>query len=97
METRAEGTPTSPCQVVVTERHPSGGDLYTVKIEMAPPASRVTHTYNARTGTVRHVFDYPRSEAAKLDTYQVRLTSRQSLTKDAITLPEPLVVPLPRR
>jgi hypothetical protein len=95
--TGSDDAPENRCRVKITEKYKSGGDLYTVKVEMDPPPKSVTHVYNPVSGTVRHVFEYAPSEAGDVDGYRVRLTSRESLTRDAIALPEPLVVTLPRR
>jgi hypothetical protein len=86
-----------PLQVVVTERHPTGSDLYSVKVEMRPSPEKVVHRYSMRTGTIRHTFFYENTTANDADNYHVLLTTRQELVDGAISLPRPLkvIVPVP--
>ena len=84
-----------PLRVVVTERHPAGSDLYSVKVEMQPSPDKVVHHYMAAANAIRHTFYYENASAAQAEEYRVLLTARQKLVDGAITPPRPLKVTVP--
>jgi Mg-chelatase subunit ChlD len=84
-----------PFRVVVTERHPAGSDLYSVKVEMQPAPEKAVHRYNVSAGVIRHTFYYENATPAEVEGYRVLLTARQKLVDEAIALPRPLKVTVP--
>jgi hypothetical protein len=84
-----------PFRVVVTERHPAGSDLYSVKVEMQPVPEKAIHRYNGSAGVIRHTFFYENATPAEVEGYRVLLTARQKLVDEAIALPRPLKVTVP--
>ena len=91
-------------QVIVTERHPPGGDLIALKVEMLPPPAKAIHQYFPETGKfhrpfVRHIFLYESREADRIPGYEVLVTPRAKLTDpaQAVSLKEPFRVDIPTR
>jgi len=84
-----------PLRVVVGERHPQGGDLYSVKVEMRPLPDKIVHRYNGSTGVIRHSFFFENVAAAEAENYHVLLTTRAKLSDGAIAPPRPLRVTVP--
>jgi hypothetical protein len=82
--------------VTIIERHGAGSGLDTVKVEIDPSPRKVVHRYNAPAGTIRHSFYYDDAAAGQIDDYRVLLTTRKRLAEQAIALPEPLVITIPR-
>jgi hypothetical protein len=95
-EIRHGTQPSDPSRVVITERHPAGADVYNLKVEMSPLPRRVLHGYYEEVGIVRHSFLYTDAEAADLPNDDVAITSRKRLMEQAVTLPAPLQVTIPR-
>jgi hypothetical protein len=96
VEVQRASKPGDFCRVLVTERHPPESDPYRLKVEMAPPPRGVIHRFNPKTGTVRHTFFHDDAAPAEIGRYQVHLTTRARLFDEAVCLPEPLVVTIPR-
>lgn len=85
LETRRSEGPDAPYQVIVTERHPAGADLYNVKVEMEPAPAEVHRLVNPAAGIIRHKFFFEGNLSTKdVDQYVVRLTSRKRLQQDAV-------------
>jgi len=84
-----------PLRVVVTERHPPGGDLYGVKVEIRPLSGKIVHRYNGSTGVIRHTFLFENAAAGEAENYRVLLTTRKRLSEGSIALPRPLRVTVP--
>ncbi len=95
MNSVAGQRPGDPFRVIVVERHPPGGDLYSVKVEMQPPPERVIHRYNVSTGVIRHTFFYENAARSEVDDYRLLLTARKKLVAGAIAAPRPLRVTVP--
>jgi hypothetical protein len=87
----------SPCQVVVTERHPQNKPMEGVRVEMDPRPDRVVRQYNQRAGTVHHTFYYDAAAAPQVGTFVVVFTPHSRLSQGAVTLPTPLKVAVARR
>ena len=97
LETRRSETPDAPYQVIVTERHPAGAELFCVKVEMEPAPAEVHRLVNPAAGIIRHKFFFEGSLSTKdVDQYVVRLTSRKRLQQDAVQS-DPLRVTIPDR
>lgn len=93
-EVKRGANPDDALQLNVLERHPMGGDLYSLKVELLPAPGRVTHRFNPDAGTVRHTFLLPAKDSG--DSYRLCFTARKRLVDKAIALPEPLIVTVPR-
>jgi Mg-chelatase subunit ChlD len=96
LETIRGRTASEPFRIIVTERHPAGGDLSLVKVEMSPSPESIKRRYNYKTGVIVHTFYYDDSAAAEADRYQLLFTSKQKLLDGAIAAPRPLKVTVPR-
>ena len=95
LETRRPDKPDDPYQVIVTEQHPEGSDLYSVKIEMEPPPVEVRRLFNPAAGVIRHKFFFEGGLSSKdVDQFVVRLTSRKRLQQDAVES-KPMRVTIP--
>jgi Mg-chelatase subunit ChlD len=94
-EIETEGGSGKPLRVVVTERHPAGSNLYSVKVEMQPAPGRIVRRYIGSVGVIRHSFFYDNATAAEVENYDVLLTARKRLEDGAITPPRPLKVTVP--
>jgi hypothetical protein len=96
LETIRGRTASEPFRIIVTERHPAGGDLSLVKVEMSPSPESIKRRYNYKTGVIVHTFYYDDSAAAEADRYQLLFTSKQKLLDGAIAAPRSLKVTVPR-
>ncbi len=88
--------PEDPYRVIVTERHPAGAELATVRVEMIPRPWKAVHRYVRETGTVRHTFFYEDAVAAEVAGYRIMLTTRRRIQSGAASLGTPLEVVVPR-
>jgi hypothetical protein len=89
--------PRQPTTVTLTEIHPRGNALNALKVEMQPPADKVEHRYNSKTGMVRHQFVYSdRPDVKEVRDYTIRMVTRKSLIEKAVYAPR-LIVDLSRR
>jgi hypothetical protein len=95
-ETKRGTKPGDPYRVIVTEQHPVGSDLYSLKVEMDHPPPKILHRFNPEIGVIHHEFFYEDTAAGEIRNYSVRLTTRKRLEDQAVTLPQPLVVTIPR-
>jgi Mg-chelatase subunit ChlD len=91
-------------QVIVTERHPEGGDLFSLKVEMLPSPAKAIHQYFPESGKfhrpfVRHIFLYEGREADRIGAYEIHVTARTKLADpaQAVSLKEPFQVDIPTR
>jgi len=70
-------------RVTVWERHERDTDLFSARVQVSPPPDKITHRYFVGVDTVKHEFDY--HEATRPT---VRVTSRDRITSDAVTVPK---------
>jgi hypothetical protein len=79
-------------RVIVRAEHAAEGELHRLKVEMHPPAARLTEQIDSQLREVRYLFDYPRVTETQVDQYEIRIITRDQLEKRAVKLGEPLIV-----
>lgn len=83
-------------RLILLEKHPRGGDLYTLKVELNPPPRKVAHRFYREVAMIRHEFEYDPSLADRVEGFEFRFTPRSKLVADAPTTKAPLVIDVPK-
>jgi len=96
LETQRGATASDPYRIIVTERHPPGGDLALVKVEMAPAPESIKRRYNYKTGTIGQYVLLRGHHRRGSRSIPVLFTANNKLAEGAIAAPRPLKVTVPR-
>jgi len=97
VQTRRRGEGGDRYRIVVIQNHKPDTDLYSVRVETTPTADRVSHRYIVQSHMVRHVFEYGDLAALQTTQPKIHITSKDRITRDAVTVDKPIVVTLPQR
>lgn len=88
-------TSIDPYRLIVTESHPPGSELGTVKVTMDHTPEKIVHRHDYKNNSVTHTFYYDDSKALDIETYRVQITTLDRLKDEAISASRPLQVIVP--
>ena len=80
-------------QVIIRELHePEDQDLATVKVELSHSPSRITRRFYSAQSQIEHRFEFRGVDREEIDNFEIFITSRDELRKNAVEVAQPLRV-----
>ena len=85
-------------RVNVTVKYPRDTtDIHAAKVEIDPAPAEIIRRYSPEAGIVLCTFVCDDTSSIPIDRHELHITTRKSLQTDAVTLPEPMTIPVPDR
>ena len=84
-------------RVTVTTRYPrSATDIHAAKVEIDPTPKEIIRRYSPASGMVIHTFVCDDVSSTPIARHELRITTRKSLLTDAVKLPQPMTISVPK-